>query len=130
MDKKEQLRRNIFMGCKESNLRFWQCPPYLFAILSFALILFVLFISSVFILSTAVSIGVILFLVVILSVFGFAILTNFNRISSDNILKAELISIASHQLKTPLSNTRLLLDEMRRKLLGKEMVFFHLWFMK
>ncbi len=93
--------------CRQLRLRFWECPPILYLLLGFVTIISMIAISllaSHYFEDPEVPriIGVTVVTIIYL-VLGQLIITSFNKISEANIIKTQFISIASHQLRSPLS---------------------------
>ena len=116
----EKIKLNIFSECKKAKLPFWQCPPCLFTILALILVFFIIYIASVFILDIVTAVLIVAFTAALLITFGAGIVTNFNRVSKENRMKTEFISIASHHLKAPLSNFRWTLEALKKSLKDSE----------
>ena len=103
---------------KRAGLSFWQYPPYLFIIFAIILVSFITFIASTFILNSLASFVLIIFTILLFIIFGYLILINFNRVANENKMKSEFISIASHQLRTPLVNFRWTLEALIKRARG------------
>lgn len=109
-----QSRSDMFSECERVGLHWWQCPPFLFVLMGLLTIVTMVFtavlttryfedpeIPTVF----AVTVVAVLFVVM-----GNFIIQGFNKIAQANRMKTEFISIASHQLRTPLSVFKWTLD--------------------
>jgi len=104
---------NISAQCKKYNLSLWQCPQFLFLIMGIVIIVSAL---------TAYNIGtrhiedplmvslIVLVLVAVLFVLTFVITQGYERLAEANRMKSEFISVATHQLRSPLSNLRWVIE--------------------
>ena len=100
---------NVAKQCRKYNLSLWQCPQFLFLIMGMIIIFSVLLIYTIgrryvdnplLIALLVLLIGIILFIIA-------AIITrSFERLAEANRMKSEFIGIVSHQLRSPLSNLR------------------------
>jgi signal transduction histidine kinase len=106
---------NIFSICKQYYLPLWQCPHFIFLILSLLIIfssILTYFLGNRFIQDPLLVALLVLLLVAILFIFGFILIQGFEKLAEANRLKSEFIGIVSHQLRTPLSNFRWCLELM------------------
>ena len=101
-----------FKECKENDLNLWQCPSFLFIVMGLINIcsmLGVYVIVSKYDVPELVILSVCSVSAIILSI-GLSIIHGFEQVSRANKIKSEFVSIASHQLKAPLSGMRWALD--------------------
>ncbi len=97
-----------FQNCKEYNLGLWQCPSFLFVILGIlnmcAIIVIYIVVkrydSPELVVGSVSSISILIFSI------GASIIKGVEQMAKLNNAKSEFISIASHQLKAPLSGLR------------------------
>ncbi len=123
--RKSRFHLNMFSECERVDLRWWQCPPFLFIAMG-SLTIATMTVTSILIsryfedpeVPTILSVSVIAILFFIM---GNSIVTGFNKIAQANRMKTEFISIASHQLRTPLSVFKWTLDLMVRDMNNAEM---------
>jgi len=98
----------FFKDCKENNLGLWQCPGFLFIIMGFINISSM--IGAYVIVSKYEIPELVIFIVSAVSIIifsiGSSIINGFQQIAKINRIKSEFVSIASHQLKAPLSGMR------------------------
>ncbi len=98
----------FFKDCKENNLGLWQCPGFLFIVMGFINISSMLGTYVIVIryeIPELVVFSVSAVSVIIFSI-GSSIISGFQQIAQTNRIKSEFVSIASHQLKAPLSGMR------------------------
>ena len=105
-------RLNVITECRSARLSLWSCPPFLFIVMGFVDISAMLgsyllanrFLdeSQVILLITAVA--------VLIFVIGNFIIQGFNQIAEANRIKTEFIAVVSHQLRSPLSVFKWVLD--------------------
>ena len=101
-----------FKECKENDLNLWQCPSFLFivmGVINICSMLGVYVIVSKYDVPELVILSVCSVSAIILSM-GLSIIHGFEQVSRANKIKSEFVSIASHQLKAPLSGMRWALD--------------------
>jgi len=99
--------------CKKYGLSLWQCPQFLFFIMGIFIILSTLATYSIgsHYIDDPLSVSlIIIFLVLVLFIIAFVITQGFERLAEANRMKSEFVSIASHQLRSPLTNLRWALD--------------------
>lgn len=98
---------NVGANCRKYGLPLWQCPQFLFLVMGGVII-----ISSIFFfllgrayISDPLQVALyILILSTFLLVLAFTITRSVEHLAEANRMKAEFVSIASHQLRAPLSN--------------------------
>ncbi len=123
------IYKKIFKDCRENNLGLWQCPGFLFVAMGFINICSML---GAYIIVKEYNIPeLVVFTVSVISVLIFSVgssITNgFQQIANINRIKSEFVSIASHQLKAPLSGMRwatdVLLGEKQECLSSKQIEY-------
>lgn len=105
--------RYPFKDCRDSNLGLWQCPSFLFLMMGVVNIIAILatyFTASFYTDEPQVVALIVLIVATVIFVIGNLIVDNFNKLSEVNRLKSEFISVASHELRSPLSSVRWLAD--------------------
>lgn len=100
---------HLFKDCQDYNLSLWECPSFIFLILG--LLNITAMVSTYFIANRYTDQPEIVALIVIaISTFIFvlshSITQGFDKLAQANKMKTEFVSIASHQLRTPLSAIR------------------------
>ena len=104
----------MFSICRSYRVRLWQCPPFLFVLFGFLTVsaMVATYIIANEYLEEDKVVGLVTVLTVVLFVIGYAIVSGFERLAEASLLKSEFVSIVSHQLRTPLSSMRWLLEYM------------------
>jgi len=94
--------------CRRWGLTLWECPSFLFIIMGIVTVLVMLgtyMIASQYEDSDVVVISVSVVTILILTI-GSAIVKGTEKIARANMMKSEFISIASHELKSPLTGIK------------------------
>ncbi|MBU2579175.1 HAMP domain-containing histidine kinase [Patescibacteria group bacterium] len=113
---------NPFAQCKKYQIPIWECPSFLFVLMGFIIVCVILltyFISVLKINEPEIVSLIVLGTAVILFVIDYIVMESFEKIYQANRIKTEFISIASHQLKTPLTNFKFCLETMMSDDLAK-----------
>jgi signal transduction histidine kinase len=104
---------NIFFQCRKYHLSLWECPQFLFLVMG--LIIVAASISAYLIgtsyLNDPLEVTLIV-LVLVGALFGlsYIIVQSVERLAEANRMKSEFISIATHQLRSPLANLRWIIE--------------------
>lgn len=107
----EQL--NIPVQCKKYGLPIWQCPHFLFLVMGIIIIgstLTVYAIGGRYVEDPQVVALIVLLVTAILFTIAVIITRSFERLAEANRMKSEFISVVSHQLRSPLSNLRWVIE--------------------
>ncbi|HCX27570.1 MAG TPA: hypothetical protein DHI91_00310 [Candidatus Portnoybacteria bacterium] len=109
---------NPFRECIEYNLGLWECPGFLFLIMGLANIVAMVatyFVANRYSDQPEIVALIVIIISAIFLVISYSITQGFDKLAQANKMKTEFVSVASHQLRTPLSSMRwalnLLLDE-------------------
>jgi len=122
---------NIFAQCKKYGLPLWQCPHFLFLIMGLIIIgstLAVYLIGSRYVQDPQVIALIVLLVTAILFIIAFIVTRSFERLAEANRMKSEFISVVSHQLRSPLSNLRWIIELLNSgkvdSVSGKQLEYF------
>lgn len=106
---------SIFRECRKLGLPFWQWPPFLFSVMAFITILHTLLVASLFVITPQAGALILIFTAILLLFFGGLIILSFNKIVEANRLESELKSIATHQLRTPVTKFKWMLEALEEE---------------
>lgn len=112
---------NFIARCKKYNLGLWQCPNFLFLVMSIVTVIAMLvtnYIASRYN-DEAITIFGVSGMTVLIMTIGTFVIRGVEKIAEANIMKSEFISIISHQLCTPLSAVRWNLEILETEADGK-----------
>ncbi len=104
---------NIRAHCKRYSLSLWQCPQFLFLLMGAVIIVTAIttyIIGTRYITNPDTVSLIVLVITVILFILTFSITRSLEGLAEANHLKSEFISIVSHQLRAPLSNSKWALE--------------------
>lgn len=109
---------NFVNHCKKYNLTLWQCPSFLAVVTGFITVLTMIttyFIATIFSSEPETVALIVLIITTILIVIDYFIIKGFDQLATANQMKTEFVSIASHQLRTPLSIVKWSINLINRK---------------
>ena len=113
---------NIVANCKRYGVSLWQCPQFLFlimgaVIIATALITYILGVR--YVADPNIVSLIVLVLTIVLFIISFSITRSVEGLAEANRLKSEFVSIISHQLRSPLSNLKWVIDLLLSGRMGK-----------
>ncbi|MCD6528328.1 HAMP domain-containing histidine kinase [bacterium] len=120
--KKRRFQFNIFYQCQKYRIPLWQCPQFIFLITGFIIIgtmIVSYIIGARYIENPEIVALMIIGITVVLFVIDFILVRSFEKMAEANRMKSEFISIVSHQLRSPLSNLRWIIEILMSGKLGK-----------
>jgi len=100
---------NIFRDCREYNLGLWECPSFIFLIMGSINIMAMIstyIIANRYTTEPEIVALIVIVITVIIFIIAHVITQGFDKLAQANKMKTEFVSIASHQLRTPLSAMR------------------------
>ncbi len=104
---------NILAQCKKYGLSPWQCPQFLFLAMGMIIIGSILatyFIGRKYVEDPQVVALIVLFITAILFIIATTIIRSFERLAEASRMKSEFVSIVSHQLRSPLTNFKWVIE--------------------
>ena len=120
--KKILSQLNIPAQCRRYGLSLWQCPSFLFLIMGLIIILAMIAsyqIGIYYIEAPEIIALMVIGITIILLIISFIINQSFERLAEASRMKSEFISVASHQLRSPLSNLRWAIELLMSGKLGR-----------
>lgn len=104
---------NVLGQCRKYGLPLWQCPQFLFIIMGLVINLSII-IAYIIGLRYITDPELVALLVLIMAGFLFtissSIIQSFERLAEANRMKTEFVSIVSHQLRSPISNIKWIIE--------------------
>ena len=104
---------NIVKQCRKYDLTLWQCPQFLFLVMGMVIIFSTLItyaIGSKYIEDPLLVALIVLLITAILFIIAAVITRSFERLAEANRMKSEFVSVVSHQLRSPLSNLKWVIE--------------------
>jgi signal transduction histidine kinase len=113
---------NIVGQCRKYNLPLRQCPQFLFVVMGAVIIATTIATYLIGIRFNddpeAVAL-IVIALTMVLLVLSFIIVQSFEQLAETNRLKSEFVSIVSHQIRSPLTNLKWIVEILMSGILGK-----------
>lgn len=109
---------NFVNQCHRANLTLWQCPSFLVVLtglITISAIIATYLIAARYSTEPEIAALIAIGVAVILIIINYSIIQGFEQLARANQLKTEFVSIASHQLRAPLSSIKWLLNLITQK---------------
>lgn len=113
---------NVVGQCRKYGIPLWQCPQLLFLVMGTAIIISSIvtyMIGTMYNSDPETVVFIVLILTIFLLVLAFVIMQSFERLAETNRLKSEFVSIVSHQIRSPLTNLKWIVELLMSGILGK-----------
>lgn len=113
---------NFSGQCKKYGLSLWQCPQFLFLLMGMIIIVSSLAtyaIGTKFISDPEIVALIVISLTLALFLIALAITQSFDKLAEANRMKSEFVSVVSHQLRSPLSNLKWVIEFLMSDRLGE-----------
>lgn len=110
------MKKAFFAECTTLQLKLWQCPPILFIVMGFFIILSMLatyLLAQRYTQEPEIAALAVIFITVVSFIIGTFIVNGFNRLVEAHRMKSQFVSLASHQLRSPLSVLKWTLETAR-----------------
>jgi len=104
---------NVAGQCRKYGLSLWQCPQFLFLVMGIIIIassLVTYAIGNRYIENPEIVALLVLLITTVLLVISSVITRSFERLAEASRMKSEFVSIVSHQLRSPLSNLKWVIE--------------------
>lgn len=113
---------DIVGQCKKYGVPLWQCPQFLFSVMGIAIIATTIstyLIGIRFNNDPELVALIVIALTMVLLVISFIIVQSFEQLAETSRLKTEFVSIVSHQIRSPLTNLKWIVEILMSGILGK-----------
>lgn len=110
------MKKAFFAECETLQLKPWQCPPILFIVMGFFIIVSMLatyVLAQRYTQEPEIAALAVIFIATVSFIIGTFIVNGFNRLVEAHRMKSQFISLASHQLRSPLSVLKWTLETAR-----------------
>lgn len=104
---------NLFSNCKQYNVPLWQCPSFLFLIMGIVNILSifaVFFAAQKYTEEPELAALIVIVVSLLILVISYIIVGTFTKLAETNKIKSEFMNIVSHQILTPLTSEKWLVN--------------------
>lgn len=113
---------NVVGECRKSHLGVWSCPPFLFVVMGLiniaAIVASYLFAQN-YVADPEIAALIVMGVAIVIFVIGHSIINGFSQIAEANRIKSEFISVISHQLRSPLSIFKWVLEAIAHRSAGQ-----------
>lgn len=110
---------DITSQCKKQKLSLWQCPQFIFLVIGLIIIISLIlgyFITSRIIADPLLVALIIIILATILLLLDFIITNSFERLAEIAKMRADFVTIVTHQLRAPLSNLKWTIELLEKEI--------------
>lgn len=106
----------LFRECRDYNLDIWECPSFIFLVMGLINVIMMVstyLIANRFTDEPEIVALMVIIVTIIIFIISHTVTQGFDKLAQANKMKTEFVSIASHQLRTPLSAMRWTLELLR-----------------